>query len=262
MTRGRHVPLVIPSTPPEVVVYDDPQNCPYLAGMTAVLPLRVPTRMLRASEFDERLENGDRRQGMFLYRTACPSCRACEPIRLDVEAFRANRTQRRMLARGDGHLRVEIGSPVADARRVELYNLHKELRGLGENQSRIDLDGYREFLVMTCCDSFEMRYFSGSELVGIALVDRGSKALSAVYCYYDPRFKKLSLGTYSILKQVELCRRWDLRYLYLGLYIADCERMRYKALFTPHERLIEGRWVEYRKVAGAVAAEGTPESEE
>jgi len=77
MTRGRHVPLVIPSTPPEVVVYDEPQTCPYLDGKTAVLPLRVPTRMLRASEFDQRLEQGDRRQGMFLYRTACPSCRAC-----------------------------------------------------------------------------------------------------------------------------------------------------------------------------------------
>ena len=36
-----------------------------------------------------------------------------------------------------------------------------------------------------------------------------------------------------------------LRYLYLGLYIADCDRMRYKSLFLPHERLIDGRWVEY-----------------
>lgn len=247
MTRGRHVPLVIPSTPPEVVVYDEPQACPYLDRMTAVLPLRVPTRMLRASEFDERLEQGDRRQGMFLYRTACPTCRACEPIRLDVDTFEPNRSQRRVIARGDAILRLEIGNPVADERRVELYNRHKELRRLGENQHGIDLDGYREFLVMTCCDSFEMRYYRGDELLGVALVDRGTRALSAVYCYYDPSDAKLSLGTYSILKQVELCRRWGLRYLYLGLFIADCERMRYKARFSPHERLVDGRWVEFRK---------------
>ncbi|HVJ15643.1 MAG TPA: arginyltransferase [Polyangiaceae bacterium] len=246
MTRGRHVPLVIPSTPPEVVVYDEPQTCPYLDGKTAVLPLRVPTRMLRASEFDQRLEQGDRRQGMFLYRTACPSCRACEPIRLDTETFTPNRSQRRVLARGDAELRVEIGTPVADARRVELYNLHKELRRLGDSQTGIDLDGYREFLVMTCCDSFEMRYLDKSgALIGVALVDRGSAALSAVYCYYDPSVPKVSLGTYSILKQIELCRSWNLRYLYLGLYIADCDRMRYKSRFLPHERLIDGRWVEY-----------------
>lgn len=248
MTRGRHVPMVIPSTPPEVVVYDEPQTCPYLDGKTAVLPLRVPTRMLRASEFDQRLEQGDRRQGMFLYRTACPSCRACEPIRLDTETFRPNRSQRRVLARGDQEVRLEIGTPVADARRVELYNLHKELRRLGDNQHGIDLDGYREFLVMTCCDSFEMRYLDRrGQLIGVALVDRGSASLSAVYCYYDPSDPRLSLGTYSILKQVELCKSWSLRYLYLGLYISDCERMRYKSRFSPHERLIDGNWVEYQK---------------
>ncbi len=249
MTRGRHVPLIIPSTPPEVVVYDEPQSCPYLDGMTAVLPLRVPTRMLRASEFDQRLEQGDRRQGMFLYRTACPSCRACEPIRLDVERFRPNRTQRRVLARGDRELTLEIGTPVAEPSRVELYNKHKEQRRLGESHNRIDLDGYREFLVMTCCDSFEMRYLRGDELVGVALVDRGSLSLSAVYCYYDASEPSLSLGTYSILKQIELCKSWGLRYLYLGLYIADCERMRYKARFLPHERLVDGRWIEVGKEA-------------
>jgi arginyl-tRNA--protein-N-Asp/Glu arginylyltransferase len=184
---------------------------------------------------------------MFLYRTACPTCRACEPIRLDAATFRPSRTQRRVLQRGDAELRVEIGTPIADQRRVDLYNLHKELRRLGDSQNGIDLDGYREFLVMTCCDSFEMRYLRNDELVGVALVDRGSASLSAVYCYYDPNDARLSLGTYSILKQVELCKTWDLRYLYLGLYISDCERMRYKARFSPHERLIDGRWVEYGK---------------
>jgi arginine-tRNA-protein transferase len=125
---------------------------------------------------------------------------------------------------------------------VELYNLHKELRRLGDNQTGIDLDGYREFLVMTCCDSFEMRYRVGGRLVGIALVDRGASALSAVYCYYDPDLERLSLGTYSILKQIELCRSFELTHLYLGLFIDDCDRMRYKARFLPHERLVGGRW--------------------
>jgi len=68
-------------------------------------------------------------------------------------------------------------------------------------------------------------------------------SLSAVYCFYDPDYDALALGTYSILKQVELCRDWGLRYLYLGLYIGDCERMRYKSRFTPHERLLDGSWV-------------------
>lgn len=243
MTRANPVvpPRIIPGTPPEIVVYDEPHECPYVSGRTAILPLRVPSRRLSGEELDERLVAGDRRQGMFLYRTACPSCRACEPIRLDVTTFTPNRAQRRVQKRGDEEISLEIGPPVLDEARVDLYNRHKRLRGLGDGE--IDLAGYRQFLVMTCCESFELRYRVAGELVGVALADRSSGALSAVYCFYNPDFEKLSLGTYSILKQVELCRSWGLRHLYLGLYIGDCERMRYKSRFTPHERLLDGSWV-------------------
>jgi len=235
---------LLPSSPPELVVYDEPQPCPYLEGRLARLPLRIPARPLTRAELDRRLFAGDRRQGIFLYHTQCPSCAACEPIRIEVERFSAGRTQRRTLSRNDALLRVEIGMPIADERRVALYNRHKELRGLGLGRTPIDIDGYREFLVMTSCETFELRYFQGDELVGVALVDRGGESLSAVYCYYDPRCERLSLGTYSILKQIELCRHWGLRYLYLGLYIRDSEHMRYKARFVPHQRLLEGTWVD------------------
>jgi len=243
MTRASPVvpPRIIPGTPPEIVVYDEPHDCPYVTGRVAVLPLRVPSRRLAGDELDDRLAAGDRRQGMFLYRTACPTCRACEPIRLDVSRFRPNRSQRRVAARAETVLTVEMGPPAIDDQRVSLYNRHKQLRALGDGE--IDAAGYRQFLVMTCCDSFELRYTIGRDLVGVALVDRALSGLSAVYCFYDPAFEHLGIGTYSILKQVELCRSWGLTYLYLGLYIGDCDRMRYKARFLPHERLLDGRWV-------------------
>jgi arginine-tRNA-protein transferase len=239
----------MPGRPPELVVYDRPQRCPYLRERVARMPLRLPARALDREELDERLAAGDRRQGYVLYRTACPSCQACEPIRLDVHQFVPNRTQRRILRRGDSDLRVEVGPPVADARRVELYNAHKRERRLNDGQPPIDIEGYRDFLVHTCCDSFELRYFMHGELVGVAITDRGARALSAVYCCYDPRFASLSLGTYSILKQLELCKTWGLRYLYLGLYIAQSATMAYKARFVPHERLLGGRWVSFESEA-------------
>jgi arginine-tRNA-protein transferase len=81
----------------------------------------------------------------------------------------------------------------------------------------------------------------------VALVDRADDSLSAVYCYYDPSYEKLGLGTYSILKQIELCRQWGLRFLYLGLYIEGSVHMRYKARFLPHQRLLDGQWVGFDK---------------
>jgi leucyl-tRNA---protein transferase len=244
-------PRVVPAgrlildQPPELVVHDELQPCPYLEGRLSRLPLRIPARGLERNELEVRLSRGDRRQGLFLYRPACPGCVACEPIRLDLTRFVPNRSQRRTLSRGDAILSMELGEPQADAERVALYNRHKALRGLSAGQGEVDVRSYREFLAMTCCDTIEVRYRLNGELVAVAIADRSSEALSAVYCYYEPNHERLGLGTYSILKQLELCHMWGLRYLYLGLYIAESIHMRYKARFMPHERLLDGKWCEF-----------------
>ncbi len=238
-TTGR----LIVATPPELVIHDALTPCPYLEGRTARLPLRLPVRALARSEFETRLDVGDRRQGLLLYRTACPDCVACEPIRIDVEQFQPGRTQRRVFRRGELELRTEIGRLEPTAEKVNLYNRHKFGRGLNTGDQPIDLEGYRSFLGESCCDTFELRYRIGRKLVGLAIVDRSERALSAVYCFFDPGLGPLGIGTYSILKQVDLCRQWGLRWLYLGLYIAECPSMAYKSKFLPHERLLEGRWV-------------------
>jgi arginyl-tRNA--protein-N-Asp/Glu arginylyltransferase len=237
---------VVASLPPELVVYDEPGTCSYLESETWRLPLRLPVRPLTREEFGARLAEGDRRQGRLLYRTACPSCRACEPIRIDVTRFEPSKTQRRVLRRGDEAIEVQLGPPVVDPARVRLYNLHKLGRDLAKEDRHTNAEAYRSFLGESCCETFEMRYLHEGELFGVALVDRADDALSAVYFYWDPALAKLSPGTYSVLKQLELCRQLGLRYLYLGLYIAACEPMAYKARFVPHERLVDGAWREHR----------------
>jgi leucyl-tRNA---protein transferase len=230
-------------------VHDAPAACPYLEGEVSRLPLRLPLRALRRPEFDVRLRSGDRRQGLLLYRTACPQCQACEPIRLDIDRFTPNRSQRRTLKGGRAQLTVELGPLEATEEKARLYNRHKFGRGLSKGEDGIDLEGYRAFLGESCCESFELRYRHGDRLVGVAITDRSDTALSAVYCYFDPDYGRLSPGTYSILEQVELARRWGLRYVYLGLYVAGCGSMSYKSRFLPHERLLDGQWTEFDRTS-------------
>lgn len=226
----------------EWLVYDEPGPCPYLPGRVARLPMRLPVRRLRSRELAERLRSGDRRQGVFLYRPNCPACCACEGIRLEVSVFRPDKTQQRVLRRGEATLRTEVGRPTLTPKKVELYNRHKRERGLMLGDRLIDAHGYAEFLIETCTDTIELTYWQKDRLVGVAIADRAADALSAVYCFYDPADARLSPGTYSILKQLSLCRAWGLRYLYLGLYVGGCRAMRYKARYRPHERLIDGIW--------------------
>jgi arginine-tRNA-protein transferase len=232
----------LPGMPPEWLVWNEPSRCPYLPEQTARLPLRLPVRRLRPNELSARLAHGDRRQGLLLYRPNCPTCTACEPIRVDVQEFRPSRTHRRIVRRGDALLDVEIGKPSVSDEKVALYNAHKIARGLLIGDGLIDAMGYEQFLVESCADTIEVQYRLAGVLVAVAIADRAADALSAVYCFYDPGHPPLSLGTYSILKQISLCRVWQLRYLYLGLYVGGCHAMRYKARYLPHERLIGGVW--------------------
>lgn len=228
--------------PGERVVYDGLTHCPYIPGQIARLPMRLPDRPLSPDDMDERLLQGDRRQGVLLYRPRCPLCNACEPIRLPVDDFHLSRTQRRIRQRGDREVRVVLGRPRVSTEKVALYNAHKQGRGLWVGDAPIDADGYQEFLVDTCVDSIELEYWHEGRLVGVAISDRAAKSLSAVYCFYDPELSRLSLGVYSILKQIEMCRDWSLSHLYLGLYVGACAAMSYKASYLPHERLVQGAW--------------------
>lgn len=205
--------------------------------------MRLPTRALSPEELDQRLVDGDRRHGPFLYRPSCPGCRACEAIRIDVSEFQLSASHRRVLRKGDRALTVEVGDPVADDERLALYEKHKRERNLVSGSGEpLDLKGYEGFLVDRCVRSFELRYRFEGELVAVAVTDQGADSLSAVYCLWDPSYSRLSVGTYSVLKQIELTRQWGMRYLYLGLFISNNEHMKYKARFVPHERLIDGRW--------------------
>ena len=50
---------------------------------------------LSAAEYAERLLQGWRRFGHALFRPECSSCRECRSLRIGVDSFRANRSQRR-----------------------------------------------------------------------------------------------------------------------------------------------------------------------
>jgi arginyl-tRNA--protein-N-Asp/Glu arginylyltransferase len=230
----------------EVIAYNSPHPCSYLPERTALLPLRFQRQQVTADELDACLAAGDRRTGRFLYRTHCPECQACEPIRLDRDTFRPNETQRREWRKGNELLEVKIGQPVVDDERVRLFNLHQRGRRLKESdEDLVDAEGYQQFLTSSCCRTLEFAYYHQQELVAVAIADVGTTSLSAVYCYFDPQFRGVSLGTYSVLRQAAYCRQTGHRYLYLGFYIAQSPHMSYKARFHPHQRLIGGAWKDF-----------------
>jgi len=228
------------------VVWDHPEECPYLPGQVARMPMRVPTDTLAPAEFDGLLAEGDRRNGVMLYRTRCPNCTACEPIRIPVDTFEVNKGQRRVLRRNED-LRMELGPPLLTEQHLELMNRHKLERGLSTLGVPLDAEQYRSWLVMSCVDTQEVRYFVGERLVAVSILDMGAESCSSVYHYFDPSEAQRSIGVYSVLQEIELCRARGIRWYYLGLYVADCTHLSYKANYYPHQRRIGGVWTTFER---------------
>jgi leucyl-tRNA---protein transferase len=82
-------------------------------------------------------------------------------------------------------------------------------------------------------------YFEGERLMGVALMDEVPGAISLVYAFYAPEWRPRSLGTYSILKQLEYAKARNVRYADLGYWVGACPSSSYKRRFRPREILRE-----------------------
>lgn len=228
----------------EQIVHDEPEPCPYIDGETARLPLRWQFRRLAPVQFDQSLATGDRRVGRMLYRTACATCRACEPIRIPVGLFRPSKSQRRVIKKNRDVV-VESGPSTFTAEKLALYNLHKRERGLAREERGMTRRGYEGWFVQSCTHTIDMEYRLDGRLIGCGILDLGQRDASSVYFFFDPAESRRSLGVFSVLMEVAWLRSQGGRYHYLGLYVESCRHLNYKADYYPHHRLVEGSWMSH-----------------
>lgn len=74
-------------------------------------------------------------------------------------------------------------------------------------------------------------YYLNNKLIAISVMDFLPTGVSSVYFIWDPDYAHLSLGTLSGLRELQMCQELDLGYYYLGYYIDDCQKMKYKGQF-------------------------------
>ncbi len=85
----------------------------------------------------------------------------------------------------------------------------------------------------------------GRELLAVAVTDVLPDSLSAVYTFYSADHAPRSLGTFSILAQIEYARREGLKHHYLGFWLDGHPKMQYKQTFRPLEVLVGRDWQDF-----------------
>lgn len=226
-------------------------NCPYLPERTWVTH-SFQLESIPDSAYEAMLADGWRRSGTTFYQNHCPGCRCCTPVRVPVNDFRPSRSQRRTLRRNT-EVTAEVVAPAADTESFSLYRRYVRTRHTPAEPRGTNTDApiasddvtpkqFDEFLVTSPVHTRAMRYLVGDRLVGIGWVDVLPNGLSSVYFAFDPDESRRSLGTYSIMKEMDVARDLGKEWLYLGFFVPDSPKMAYKGAFKPREFAVNGTW--------------------
>ncbi|MFN3604868.1 MAG: hypothetical protein ACK4UJ_09180 [Leptonema sp. (in: bacteria)] len=240
-------------------------TCNYLQDRKQFLYYFYKENLL-SKEYRQLLDKGFRRSGNYIYRPFCNFCNECQIIRIPVFEFKKSKSQKRVWNRIQNFgFDFKIIQPTFSYEKLWMYihylkrihistflSLNKQDKTqdkpLDDTKTNINTypifypnsfyENYKEIFLNTCLEkdkTKELNIFIKNKLVGVGILDLVEDAYSSVYFFYDPDFYDYSLGTFSILLEIEIAKLYNLKYYYLGYYIKDCSKMNYKINFKPCE---------------------------
>ncbi len=216
-------------------------ECSYLENKLARTAFVHPSFPMQTSVYSGLIAKGFRRSGDDVYLPHCEHCSACISARIPVDEFRPDRSQRRCWRKNQA-VTVNIRSSEFDAHHFELYLKYQHFKHPGGSMAEVDENEYMRFLGSHWCDTVFVEFWLETRLMTVAVVDRLDRALSAVYTFFDPELASHSPGVYAVLWQIDYARKKGLDTIYLGYWIRQCPKMRYKEQYQPLEILTGEGW--------------------
>ncbi len=218
-----------------------PRPCSYLQKRNAISVFADPEATLSPAIYDQLALYGFRRSGNDLYVPACPGCSECIPVRILASQFVRSRNQQKIWNRNRDLICKPLPGEYSDEH-FELYVRYQKARHAGGGMDDPTPEEYIRFLGSDWCETQFLEFRLERKLLAVAVTDCLYNALSAVYTFFDPDVKRRSLGTYAILRQIEMTRELARDWLYLGYWIRGSRKMQYKRRFQPMQAYRDGHW--------------------
>jgi arginine-tRNA-protein transferase len=202
------------------------------------------------NEFEYLLAHGMRHFGDYYFRPRCRACHECIPIRLRTEDFQMNRSQKRALKSCES-VQIKVGVPRYSPEKFAIYLQHKKRFNPLQDDVEDEQNFRLSFYVHTPF-GIEFEYYRNGKLIGAALADVTRKSFSAIYTFYVQSDIRQSLGTFSILKQIEFAKQRKIKFFYLGYFIEKNKSLAYKANYQPNEVYVEQEWRPFLNAKGEI----------
>jgi len=215
------------------------EKCSYLPGLEQTTHYKIIEKC--DLEYNELLiERGWRRFGNMYFRPMCEGCSACESIKIDVNNYIFSKSERRIIKKNTD-IKTYLRRPSASHDHIALfekYHDHMHERRGWERQPINIKNYYMSFVHSYNEYGYEVLYFDGDRLIAVDLIDILPNGISSIYFYYDPDYAHLSLGRYSMLRQIMYAKANHLDWIYMGYYVKECQSLAYKGNYRPYLTLM------------------------
>ncbi len=215
-----------------------PSTCPYLEGKEE-RKLFTHLGGRRAAFVHQMLTNhGFRRSQNLIYRPTCKGCDACRSARVPVAQFEA-RARHRRVRKKNADLHVQVGKALASREQYELFMRYLIDRHDDGGMTQMSYEDYEFMVEDTPVDSVVVEYrlpdqsLKAGQLVAVALTDLMADGYSMVYSFYDPALVSRGLGNFMVLDHIQRALRAGFCHVYLGYWVEQSPKMRYKSGFRP-----------------------------
>ena len=233
----------------EINFYITPEHeCSYLPARQAITLFVDPNYDVSMKQYGTLAKLGFRRSGENIYRPHCSDCGLCIPVRLPVEEFKPNRSQRRNLAQNQD-ITFEEKEASYQPEHYELYRRYMQGRHAGGGMDKDEPESYETLINAKWSDSKLLEFRLNDQLIMVAVIDIFDDGISAVYTYFEPEYSNRGLGVFGILSEIEYARSLNLDWLYLGYWNPQTTKMAYKANYQPMEFFDGQDWQWLKKPA-------------
>ncbi len=154
-----------------------------------------------------------------------------QPLRMELAAFRPSKSQRRVQRKNAG-AGIRIVPATVDGEREEMFLRHRERFITNIPDSLRTFMPEKTPASIPCeCVSAEIRV--DNRLIAVSYLDVGETAVSSVYAMFDPNEAWRSLGTLTLLAEIEWATARGMKWLYPGYATVQPSHYDYKKAFRP-----------------------------
>lgn len=122
-------------------------------------------------------------------------------IRLPLKKYSYKKSHRRIVRNVEKNFTVRTGAASMSGSKELLYEAFKE-RLHGFIFFKLS-DFLTESGGKTLFDTYEISVYDNEKLIAVSFFDRGEKSLNSIFCLYDRNYDKYSLGSYTMIKEIQ-----------------------------------------------------------